>query len=336
MGTALATLANKFVAMAEANSNPWIEAGEDAGFFGSFLKFSGNDGRFSYGKKDEEDYLEDGHELIANLLGVQHGHICWVDGKAVDEINVLVMEQPKLPSIDSLPNYGPYKKYQDGSEDGWQEQVVLQLYSPALDQAFTFKASGGGKLRAARQLISTFGKKGLAKIGKDGMPMFPVIEIGANGFQLKDNPKAGTKYAPILKIVDYEEMSNFIDIFEGKDGGDDSDDESNYEDAPAAAPARRAAPAQVEDKRAAAPARAAAPSRAAAPARRAPVQEPAPDVEDAEYEDVPAEEAEAPVEQAAAPSRRARVVHAQPQDEEEVAAETESRRNTARGRRGRG
>lgn len=321
MGTALAALGAKFMAMQTAESNPWIEAGEDSSFFGSFLKFSGNDGKYSYGKKDEEEYLDDGHELIANLLGVKHGHICWVEGVAKDEINYLVMERPKLPSIDTLPDYGPYKKYQDGSEDGWQEQIVLELYSPELDQAFTMKLSGGGKLRAGRQLISTFGKKGVGKLGKDGLPMFPVIELGANSFTLKDNPKAGTKYAPVFKIVDFEEMSAFADIFEGSGEDDGANDESNYE--PEAPRTRSAAPAQVEDKRTTR----AAQEEPAPRSRRAAAAEP--EVEDAEYEEV---QDNAPPQQS---TRRARVVHAEPQDEDVVQEEQQSRRASARGRRGR-
>lgn len=320
MGTALAALGAKFKAITETDSNPWLEAGAENSFFGSILKFSGNDGKYSFGKKDEEEYLDDGHELIANLIGVQHGHICWVEGSPKDEINYLVMERPKLPSIDTLPDYGPYKKYQDGSEDGWVEQIVLQLYSPELDQAFTVKLAGGSKLRAGRQLISAFGKKGVGKLGKDGLPMLPVIELGSNSFTLKDNPKAGTKYAPVFKIVDFEELSAFADIFEG-DGDDDSgaEDEGNYEKE---APRSRAAPTQVEDKR---PARAAKEEEAPR-SRRAPAKE---EVEDAEFEEVTDKE------EPAQSSRRARVVHAEPQDEDDVQEEPASRRASARGRRGR-
>ncbi|MEQ8308095.1 MAG: hypothetical protein RIA09_16290 [Hoeflea sp.] len=314
MGSALTTLANKFLAMQNEETNPWTEAGQESGFFGSFLKFSGNDGKYSYGKKDEEEYLDDGHELIADLIGVEHGHICWVEGQAKDEINYLVMDRPKLPSIDSLPNYGPYKTYNDGSEDGWQEQIVLKLYSPELDQAFTLKLTGGGKLRAGRSLIAQFGKKGVGKIGKDGLPMFPVIELGSNSFQLKDNPKAGTKYAPVFKIIDFEEMSAFADVFE--EGGDDKDedDPSNYE----------AVEDKREDKAEEASSRSRRDSR---------------DVEDAEVEDVTdrssrSNKAEEKAEER--PSRRARTVHAEPQDEDENEEETKaSRRGSARGRRGR-
>lgn len=332
MGTALATLANKFLAVQEEESNPWIEAGAESGFFGTFLKFSGNDGKYSYGKKDEEEYLKDGHELIANLIGVKHGHICWVEGSAKDEINYLVLERPKLPSIDQLPDYGPYKKYQDGSEDGWQEQVVLELYSPELDMAFTAKLAGGGKLRAARQLIGQFGRKGAGKIGKDGLPMFPVIELGTNSFTIKDNPKAGTKYAPVFKIVDFEEMSAFADIFEAKDDDGDEDDAANYEQE---APRTRAA-AQVEDKRRAAPAEEAPRGRGRAVAeeaeeaprsRRGAAQQPKEEVEDAQFEEVKDDEAPAQS------SRRARVVHAEPQDDD--LPEAADPRQSARGRRGR-
>lgn len=333
MGTALASLANKFLAQQEEESNPWIEAGAESGFFGTFLKFSGNDGKYSYGKKDEEEYLKDGHELIANLIGVKHGHICWVEGSAKDEINYLVLERPRLPKIEDLPDYGPYKKYSDGSEDGWQEQVVLELYSPELDMAFTAKLAGGGKLRAARQLIGQFGRKGAGKIGKDGLPMFPVIELGTNSFTIKDNPKAGTKYAPVFKIVDFEEMSAFADIFEGGDDDDkDEDDAANYEQE---APRTRAA-AQVEDKRVvkeeAAPRqrRAVEPADEPAPSRgrRAAAETPKEEIEDAEFEEVKEEEA-AP----AASSRRARVVHAEPQDDD--LPEQADPRQSARGRRGR-
>lgn len=337
MGTALTSLANKFLAQQAEDSNPWIEAGAESGFFGTFLKFSGNDGKFSYGKKDEEEYLKDGHELIANLVGVKHGHICWVEGSAKDEINYLVLERPKLPSIESLPDYGPYKKYQDGSEDGWVEQVVLELYSPELDMAFTAKLAGGSKLRAARQLIGQFGRKGAGKIGKDGLPMFPVIELGTNSFTIKDNPKAGTKFAPVFKIVDFEEMSNFADIFEGDEDEDGADDAGNYEAEPA--PRTRAA-AQVEDKRERREVKEEpAPRRRAAEAaeeeaprsrRGAASQQAKEEVEDAEFTEVKDEEEAAPAQS----SRRARVVHADPQDDD-LPEDTSSRRQSARGRRGR-
>lgn len=326
MGTALAALGNKFLAL-QADSNPWLEAGEDGAFFGSFLKFSGNDGRYSFGKKDEEEYLDDGYELVANLIGIEHGHICWVEGEVKDEQNYLVLERPRLPDISSLPDYGPYKKYDDGSEDGWTEQVVLKLYDEQNDQAFTMKLSGGGKLRAARQLISSYGKKGVGKLGKDALPMFPIIELGNSSFIPKNNPRAGTKYSPVFKIVDFVEMSEFADVFEG---GDDADDPANYE---AETPKASATPARTE-RRPAGPAesprsRTAAREEAPKPGRRSAIAEraEAEGVEDAEVETADTRREEPA-------GRRARVVHAEPQDDDDTAVDA-SPRESARGRRGR-
>lgn len=160
--------------------------------------------------------------------------------------------------------------------------------------------------------------------------MFPVIELGSNSFQLKDNPKAGTKYAPVFKIVDFEEMSAFADVFE--EGSDESgeDDPSNYADDNAAA---------IEDKRDDKPSRSSR-TEAKEEAEDKPSRRASRDVEDAEVEDVtPRSRRGAAKEEAEEekPSRRARTVHAEPQDEDEDEAveQQSSRRNSARGRRGR-
>jgi hypothetical protein len=254
-GTSVATRSagTSLIDRAKNGVNPYLDDAGSDDFFGTFLKFSGNSGEYNYGD-DYAEELIDGSELILNGATIQHGWICWVDGEVMDEVNVLVSSGKPFPKESELENYGPYETHSDGTKDGWQEQYIFHLYHEKSEQAFTLKLSSRSALRAAKNLVRQYGKAFFTKIADDGVNTnFPLIEIGNTSFDVKKedgsiNKKAGKKYAPVFKIVDwidYNEVAQFFEAAGGDDAGD-YDDEDEDE-----APARgrgKAAPAKKADK----------------------------------------------------------------------------------------
>lgn len=294
-------------------SNPFLDAAGDTGeFFGKFLKFNGNTGKFTYG--EDEDEVDAGSVLLVNMETAQHGWICWVDGQVEDEKNFVIAEGKPFPSESELPDHGPYTKHDDGSEDGWSEQYILHLYSEDLEEAFTFKVSSGSGVRAIRKFLKAYGSKAPMQIGEDGNIKVPLIEVEVDSFKLKNNPKAGKKYAPVLQIVEWVERAEVADLFavDGA-GGDDPDDYEDEGEAPAPEPAKEASKPRRN-------------ARGSAKAEELPVID-----QDGEGNTVEEEPEEKPV----TTSRRARVVHAKPQDAEEAPEPAETRRQSARARRAR-
>jgi hypothetical protein len=286
-----------------------------------------------------------------------HGWICWVEGEVMAEENVLIASGKSIPKESELEDFGPYAVNSDGTQDGWSEQYVFHFYWEKEDLAFTLKLSSKSGLRAAKQLVRTYGKSYGVKIGADGDVQIPVIEIGSTSFDVKKedgtiNKKAGKKHAPVFKIVDWADKSEVAGFFEAA-GGDDADDYDEGDDVPEDKPvggraaadtgrgggrSRREEPAdEPEDKPARGRGRSAPaedadepedkPARGRGRGRSAPAEEPEDNGGD-DGEDVPAEEPRGG-------GRRARVVHAEPQDDDEPGEQASSPRDSARGRRGR-
>ena len=353
MGKEVATTGGGLLERYKQGHNPFLDDAGAEEFFGSFLKFNGNNGDFTYGE-DYAEELEHGSELLLNMETAMHGYICWVDGEVVDEVNVLISSGKSLPDVDDLEDHGPYAKNDDGTEDGWQEQYVFHFFHEKTEEGFTLKLSSRSGVRAAKNLVRAYGKSFGVKIGDDGDIQVPVVEIGSTSFDVKDrktgkiNKKAGKKHAPLLKIVDWVDKSEVADCFEAAPG----DDSGDYEpDEPEDKPARGGRGSSRRDEPEDKPARGARRQRDEEPEEQDDEQDEAPrgrrgsrteepEEQDDEPEDKPARgrrgsRTEEPEEQDEAPrgaGRRARVVHAEPQDDEDA---PEERQQSARGRRGR-
>lgn len=262
--------------------NPFAEAGRGAET-GDYLKFNGNTGELTYGADDE--VLPMGSYLVADMSTYAQGFICWKDSAVVEEVLVNILEG-RPPREIELADHGPY----DDQDDGWREagsiSFILLEHGTDSDAAshadvgkpLLFKTSTGGAVRSLKKLSAAYGRVFMSKPGE-----LPVIEVTSDEYMPK-NKKHGKKYAINLKIVGWITEDEVAGIAQA--GGDSADD---YEDpAPAAAPARRAAPAP-EPEEAPAPRRRAAPApepeEEPAPARRRPAPEPEPDLDETPVED---------------------------------------------------
>jgi len=225
-GTALASYASAANRFAQVAGN--MGASE-----GAFMKFDGNSGTFSFGTDQEE--LEHGTHLAANIAEVSRGHICWVDGEVKEEVMGSILAGDP-PNQGSLHDYGPYQTYPDGTKDGWSEQVVLTFRNPEDGEKYTFKTTSKSGLRAVANLIRDYGK-----LFKTHPNDTPVVELGANSFVPKNNKKVGKKYAPDFKITawltpaEIEKMADAAQAAADDAEEDGASNASNYE-APAKTP----------------------------------------------------------------------------------------------------
>lgn len=236
LGTALIAASANAVATVEAN--PWLQAAADSNDFdGQFVKLNGNTGEYSYGQAGEE--LAVGSTMAINMPGVMHGYICWKEGTVVDRALSLV-ESGQKPPLSSLADHGPYEKHEDGTEDGWSENHQIPMANSDGDK-FMLQASSDSAVRSVKRFYSEYGKKRSQHIDDDGNYMVPVVELEVGSFVSK-NKRAGKKYYPVLKIVEWIAVSQVADLFESsiESGGDNPEDYAEAAQATAPAAKKRA------------------------------------------------------------------------------------------------
>ena len=234
-----------------------------------FLGFNGNTGDFTFGKKDAPTEVPHGTQFVANMWDLEHGFICWKEGKPVDTQLWPIKDVRVLPPITQLPDHGPYREVTaDEQEDGWRKMVRLTFYvfdCESADipkgKALSFNPSSKSPVQAMADLVFDYSKQFKLHPGQ-----FPVIEINAEGYQAKVK-RAGKKFACKLTIVGWIDADEFNDIKgmagEHAENEDDADaaganDAGNYEQTttatatPPAEPVKQPepTPAPVEAKKA--------------------------------------------------------------------------------------
>lgn len=207
--------------------NPFLDAGRDISD-GVFLRFSGNDGTFTYGQDEEE--LAHHTQLAADVFNASWGWIFWYDGEVLDETMSMVREGPEPEEPDYVPEGAPEgltledieeankRKKATEMSDGWAFQCKVNLRDMESGEEYIFKTSSGSGIRAFRALLKTYGKLYKFKGGK-----VPVVEISGKEFALKDNPKI-KKWAPNLKIVDWRSEEELLEGL-GENPGDYEDEQ---------------------------------------------------------------------------------------------------------------
>ena len=178
--------------------NPFVNYGNEAKSFGSFLKFSGNTGEYTYGPENES--LEHGTQLVVNILEMQRGWVCWIGGKPFDSIMHRVIDDVQPLEEGDLPDYSA--KYIDDEEDGWSRQVTVPMALLDDGSELEFKISSVSGIRAVQKLSKEFGTKCQLNVDENGNFKMPVIEISADEFELKKK-KGVFKWAPTFKLVDW-------------------------------------------------------------------------------------------------------------------------------------
>ena len=237
-----------------ASGNPFLSAASTlgGGDSGTFLKFSGKNGDYTYGADQEE--LDDGWKGAVDInQTAKRGHICWKDGNVVGEDMTLVVDGNPTPKS-LLEDHGPY----DDEEDGWSEQFSVELVELESGEQMLLKNSSKSGLRAFGALLNAYGKaiqKG-QNIGEDGDELVPVVEFSATEFTPKNSKsKKDRAYAPSFKIVDWISHTELQEQFGGEDDASNyEEDEPKEEKKPvkktteaAAKPAKKVKEEEVED-----------------------------------------------------------------------------------------
>lgn len=230
MSNALTVHDSRTAAAVAGNLDPFATAGQDmAGSQGTYLKFNGNSGEFTYGAEAEE--LPLGTRLAVDMNSFRRGFICWVEEEVVEEVMIRVVDG-KPPEKHELTDHGPYVKTEDRT-DGWSEQAAVTLRDIATGKEFTFKHSSLSALRALGTLLKDF-----AKDYKNHPGELPIVELDTSSF-IPKNKKFGKKYSPKFNIVEWsseeELMSRFgenASDYQGDEGGDAQEDTTAQVEAP--------------------------------------------------------------------------------------------------------
>lgn len=290
MGNEVATRSATELAQDSAY-DPFASAANDmAGSSAIYAKFNGNSGEFSYGAQSEE--VEAGERMAANVVGARRGWICWKDSEVVEEIMVPILEG-RPPAEHSLTDHGPYKKHEDGTEDGWSEQfsISFRLLGESHDGIeITYKSSTRSAMRPFGDLLKQFSREYKSNPGK-----IPIVEFGKGSYMPKEK-KHGKKYFPTFKIVDWIDEDELLATYGDGSSVDEGDENDNLIEDNSVEEAAAAAKAAADAKKAAAAKKKAAAEAAAkkaeAEAAAAAEAEAAGDEGDEGEGDEPAEEAE--------------------------------------------
>ena len=241
MSNDLTTTGASNLALPTEGPNVFAAAAADMGALqGNFLKFSGNDGNYTFGPAEDSQEIEHGSQLAVNMATFKRGYICWVNGEVVEEIMIPVVSGLPIPLASSLADFGPYQTYEDGTKDGWREQGTIELRDLENGDMFLLKLTSKGGILALGALSDAFSKVYRQKVG-----FIPVIELGAVSFEPKvktadgspSKKKIGKKYAPTLKIVGWIPDDEYLELIErssaahtdAEDADDGSEDPKNYQ-----------------------------------------------------------------------------------------------------------
>lgn len=268
MANDVATRSKTEVAQGSAY-DPFARAADDmAGSSSIYAKFNGNSGEFSYGSNANE--IEAGERMAANVAAMRRGWICWKESEVVEEIMIPIMDGPP-PAENTLPDHGPYEKHEDGTEDGWSEQVSLTLRLLGDDHdgvEITYKTSTKSAMRPLGDLIKQYSRG-----YKEHPGCIPIIEFSKGSYMPKEK-KHGKKYFPQFKIVDWIDEDELAATYSEDSKVNEGDDNDNLVEAPVKKKAETKAIA--------------APKTEPVKKKAAPAPEPEPEVEE---ESAPAEEA---------------------------------------------
>lgn len=181
---------------------------------GKLLKFSKGD--YLMGEDNEE--VEEGTQLVANMEELMVGWIRWEDGKPTDQIMGRVSEGYQPPKRNTLGDDDKtrWEVDEQGRErDPWQFSNYLLLKTPGEsgdDHLFTFTTSSRGGLNAIGELCKTYGKE--MRQRPDDLPVV-ALEVGS--YQHSNKAYGRIKF-PIFKVVSWAPKAEFADALDGEGG----------------------------------------------------------------------------------------------------------------------
>lgn len=214
MANALQTRPQGTAVAATQAYDPFTRAGSmDSSGSGQYLKFNGKTGEYTFGQNAEE--MPEGSHLACDMNQAKWGWICWVDGEVKEERMKRVIDGDPDPE-ESLTDYGPYTKHDDGTEDGWAKQRLLHFRDPVSGEEYIYKTVSGSGVRAFGSLMKDYGRN-----YKQYPGMIPLVALGVGSFVPKNNKRVGKVYTPEFKIVDWKTEEELLaQVGEADDGAE--------------------------------------------------------------------------------------------------------------------
>lgn len=189
------------------------EAPQPVAVGGVYMKFNGNDGRYTVGKPPKE--VKQGVEVAVNIAQAQHGWLEWKGGEVVNRRMIPVVDGPSPAPPEGEPLVGELKKPYD--RDGWQDTMILQVVGLSGDLKgvtveFTTSSYGGkqavnGVLDVAFEMIDTpEGARGFIN---------PIVTLGGDSYY--HDGYSRDVHFPVLEIVGWTDGETRIAPPDGPD-----------------------------------------------------------------------------------------------------------------------
>jgi hypothetical protein len=175
---------------------------------GTLIKF--NKGDWVTG--DDED-LEEGLELVANMDQLMCGWIKWIDQRPSEQIMGPVAEGYQAPRRNTLGDndQAEWEVDQEGRpRDPWQFSNYIVMKEPGQDTSaeflYTFATSSKGGLGAIGALCKEYGKEMRRRPDE-----YPIVKLGGDSYNHREY---GRTKVPLLTIVGWEPKAQFAETTE--------------------------------------------------------------------------------------------------------------------------
>lgn len=182
---------------------------------GKLLKFNKGD----YLAGEDEDEIDEGTQLVANMDELMVGWIRWSDKRPTDQIMGRVSEgyQPQRRNELGDEDKGKWEVDAQGREqDPWSFSNYLLLKAVDGEDIFTFTTASKGGLNAIGELC-----KGYGKLMRQKPDEFPIIELGTDSYTHKEYGRVKT---PKFKIVGWAPKAAFAEALEAETGTETATD----------------------------------------------------------------------------------------------------------------
>jgi hypothetical protein len=173
---------------------------------GTLIKFTKGD----WITGDDED-LDEGMELVANMDNLMIGWTKWEDNKPTDKVMGLVSEGYRPPTRRSLGDNDQALWELDDqgrARDPWQSGFYMILKTPGEaavdDELYTFATSSKGGKDMILELCGKYGKE--MRVRPD---MYPIVKLGADSYR---HQEYGKTFVPLMQIVGWEPVARFADV----------------------------------------------------------------------------------------------------------------------------
>jgi hypothetical protein len=175
---------------------------------GQLLKFSKGD--YLAGENEEE--VEPGTQLVANMDQFMVGWIKWVDNKPEQQIMGPIAEGFQPPRRNTLGDDDKTQWEEDTQgrpRDPWQFSnyvIMKEVGKPGnAENLYTFATSSKGGLNALGEVCKVYGK--MMRTNGD---QWPIVELGVDSYN-HSNKEFGRIKVPVLKVVGWEDKAMFAE-----------------------------------------------------------------------------------------------------------------------------